>query len=338
MASVNRVPRNEKPQVARDLSVCLDERKTQGPPEPGLDAFIPLLIAVADRLDVHVDGKTTAEGMRSTLLDRLDEKDDVVDTCMRHMDSFLEVEGLRRRSPFAVSARALRAAAFPDGLAHIDDHIVDQNVRCRTTIGILKLPENAATLAGIKLPAEWIPAFEVAVDESDAAYSDLTSARGDKSVHVGMGRDAETEWVDVVTRLRKYVGSRSSKNDIATQMEGRKLLEPLLDALRRIDIAAAIRAGKSAPKPPGASPSPGASPAPGASPSPGASPAPGASPSPGTPPVTGTLPSPGASPSPGTSPTPGTSPSPGMSTLPGTSPLATEPAAGSQPSSASTPA
>jgi peptidoglycan hydrolase CwlO-like protein len=58
---------------------------------------------------------------------------------------------------------------------------------------------------------------------------------------VVLGRDAEEEWVDVMRRLRKYVEARASADDLEKQEEGKVLLAPLLDALKKMHADAAAR-------------------------------------------------------------------------------------------------
>jgi len=174
--------------------------------------------------------------------DVADAADAKVDTRMRHIETYLEIEARARRSPYASAARALYDAAFPDGLGPIDDHIIDQNIYCRMALDALRAPEHQATLAAIELPAAWVDAFEVSLKASETAMDQLLKARGEMHAHVGLGRDAEANWVDLMVRLRRPIASRTKKGDTARQMENKRLLEPLLVALQKLDAEAAARA------------------------------------------------------------------------------------------------
>lgn len=242
MADLNHVPRGQMPIIARGLEVRLNARKAKGPPEPVLDGFIVEIVEVAVRLETHVAGKATADAARTALLDNLDLADANVDRQMRHLESYIDVEAHCRRSPYTSGAQALHSAAFPDGLGPIDDHVIDQNIYCRAALNVLRSPEHQDTIAAIGLPVAWIDDFEAALKASDAAVDQLMMARGDKSAHVGMGRDAESAWVDVMVRLRRYVASRAKRGDTAKQIENKQLLEPLLVALQKLDAEAAARA------------------------------------------------------------------------------------------------
>jgi hypothetical protein len=151
-------------------------------------------------------------------------------------------EARSRRSPNASAARALHEAAFPEDLGPIDDYIIDQNIYCRAAVNALRAPEHQATVAAIGLPAAWIDGFEAALKASESAMDQLMKARGDKSAHVGMGRDAETDWVDLMVRLRRQLASRVKRGDTAKHIENKPLLEPLLVALQKLDATAAARA------------------------------------------------------------------------------------------------
>jgi hypothetical protein len=242
MASMNHVPRAKMPGVSAGISSQLVARKAEGPPEPGLDVFIDELDAVTGELGSHVTGKTEANAAREAYEDALDVADAKVDTWLRHTESYVDVEARDRRSPHAVAARALYDAAFPNGIAPIDDYVVDQNVYCRDAIAALRAPEHQATVAAIGLPTAWIDQFDAAVSASENAMNQLIAARGDKSAHVGLGRDAEVAWIDLMVRLRRYVASRAKRGDTAKQIENRKLLEPLLVVLQKLDAEAAARA------------------------------------------------------------------------------------------------
>lgn len=242
MATLNQISRGKKPGISQGIRSRLAARKAAGPPEPGLDIFIDELDVVTSELGLHVTGKSAANAARTALEDAVDAADAKVDTWLRHNESYVDVEARDRRSPNAVGARALHDAAFPDGIGPIDDYVIDQNVYCRAALAALRAPEHQATIAAIGLPAAWVDQFEAAVSASEAAMNQLIAVRGDKSAHVGLGRDAEVAWVDVMVRLRRYVASRAQRGDTAKQIENRKLLEPLLVVLQKLDAEAAARA------------------------------------------------------------------------------------------------
>lgn len=242
MASLKRIPRGEKLVIANAIRSRLADRMAKGPPEPGLDPYINELDIVAGQLNTHVTGKTTADAARTALDDAADIADAKVDTRMRHIEAYLDIEARSRRSPNAPAAAALHEAAFPKGLKPIDDSIIDQNIYCQAAVNALRAPDQQAVLAAIKLPSAWVDEFELALKESQATMDQLIKARGDKSAHVGMGRDAEVEWVDLMVRLRRRLASRVKRGDTAKQIENKQLLEPLLGALQKLDAMAAARA------------------------------------------------------------------------------------------------
>jgi hypothetical protein len=241
-ANLTNVPRAEKLAIAATIHTSLVKRKKAGPSEPALDAFISELAAVRDKLATHVDGKSTANAARAKHLARAANADVDVDTLFRHIEAFVFIEKNRRSGPHISSAQSLYSAAFPEGLAHIDDRIEDQNIHVRATLNALKSPEHAATLKAIELPAAWIPALEAALAESNAAVADVAKARGEKASHVGLGKSAEAEWVDLMVRIRRYVASRAKRTDIARIAEGTELIKPLLDAIQKLRAIAAARA------------------------------------------------------------------------------------------------
>ncbi|TKD03543.1 hypothetical protein [Polyangium fumosum] len=237
-----KLSRVEKATISRKLYHELVARAQLGPAEPALDIFIPQLDAIAVRLDAHVFGKKAAHAALAAHADKAEIVDDEVDTWGRHIGSFLDIAGRRRHSAFASAARALHAAAFPAGLGFLDDRIPDENTRMRGTLTVLRAPEHAATLVGIKLPPEWIDFLEAALDASDQAYAERVAARGTQGEHVHKGRNAEAEWVHLVGRLRKYVESREIPGDVEREVENRALLAPLNDAIAHAKAVAAGRA------------------------------------------------------------------------------------------------
>jgi hypothetical protein len=239
--SMRAIVRPEKHDVAVAVLGNLQARATKGPAEPGLDVYIVELSDIVGALGTHVEGKTLAEAARTARLARLEIADDVVDTWYRHIESYVDVEANRKTGAFVVGAGALHHAAFPDGLAHIDDPIRDENRICRDSLTVLRSPEHGATVQGIKLPTGWLAEWEAALDESDAANKALDAARTEKHSSVSAGRDAEGEWVELFVRLRRYVASRAKRGDTARIQEGKELLAPLLDVLGRLKAQAAAR-------------------------------------------------------------------------------------------------
>jgi hypothetical protein len=239
---LTKIPRPEKRTIARKIHDLLVARQAAGPAEPALDAFVPELSEVGIRLDTHVGGTVAASTAWQVQLGRLEDADVNVDTWLRHIESFLFVEANRRSGPNVTASKAVYAAACPDGLAHVDDRVVEQNAHCRTMLSVLRDPENAPALAAIDLPGVWLDRFEAALDESDAASDDVIAARTDRSTHVGLGRDAEVEWVDLMTRIQRHVGSRARRDEVAKKMEGKALLQPLLAAVQKLRADAAARA------------------------------------------------------------------------------------------------
>lgn len=241
-ANLTDISRAEKLSITTATHTALTERQKAGPPEPALDAFIPELAAVEAALKTHVTGKDLANAAREKHLARIEIADDDVDTRFRHIEAFVAIEANRRTGPLVVDAQSLYKAAFPEGLARIDDRVPDQNIHVRATLNALQSPEHAATVQAIGLPSAWINALDVALQESNAAIADLARARGDKSSHVELGKSAETDWVDLMIRLRRYVASRAKRTDVARIAEGQAILKPLLDAIQKLRAAAAARA------------------------------------------------------------------------------------------------
>jgi hypothetical protein len=254
VSNLNRIPRSDKLVIAKSIQKRLTDRRARGADEPVLDAFLGEIEAIAGELEAQVTGKLVADAVRTALIEKLDAADDHVDTTMRHLFGYLDIEARRRTGPHAGAARALRDAAFPSGLDPVDHHIIDENIYCRAAVEVLRSAEHQATIAAIALPPEWIDEFESAVAASDAAVGELIKARGDRSASVAVVvPDADTAWVDLMVRLRRYVAGRAEKNNTEKQIEGRQLLEPLLSALQKIaidDTARVSRRSKAPPPPP----------------------------------------------------------------------------------------
>jgi hypothetical protein len=283
MSTIAELSRPLKLSVLNELKLRLIARLAKGPPEPALDGFIDQLQAVEADLNAGVEGKATAIAARKAQLARSEAADSDVDTLYRHHFNFIDAEANRRVGPYILQAAALRDAAFPDGLAAVDAYIPDENRACRIAISVLRSPEYAGTVAGIGLPADWTTKWEAALDESDAAFTEVRKAREATSANVDAGLDAETEFVDVAVRLRGYISSRAPRSDKAKTAEGVELLAPLTEALAKARAEAAARATrrKTASKG-GSAPAPEAKPA-----TPAVPPAP--TPTPVTPPAIGDM-------------------------------------------------
>ncbi|MDI1443926.1 hypothetical protein [Polyangium sp. 6x1] len=243
-----RLSRLEKATISRELHALLSARAQTGPAEPALDAFIPELDLVALRLDAHVGGKITARAVRVASGCRVEEADAIVDTWTRQIESFLLIAGRHRRSPHAPAARALHQAAFPHGIAFIDDRVPDENAKVRAALKALAAPEHVETLMHLSFPMAWLDTLEAALAESDAAFAEKNSAHGRIDEHVSLGKDTEAQWLDVVLRLRKYIDYRAATADANKRVECQALIAPLRDALDRAKAAAESRATRRAKK------------------------------------------------------------------------------------------
>jgi hypothetical protein len=228
------ITRKKKGEIAVALAALLTEREKTTPNEPGLYAFTPLLTDVGARLGVAADGNLTAKAAREARLVKLELADDDVDRWYRHNHDYIENEALRRSGDIGKLARALLAVAFPEGLKRVDDAIEDENDYLHDAVSVLRKPEHAPTLAAMEFPAFFLDNLDKALTASDTALDEVIKARGDKKGQIESGQDAEGEWIDVVVRYRKYVGSRAGKRDKALYAEGQKLLAPLLDELARM--------------------------------------------------------------------------------------------------------
>ncbi|AKT43475.1 uncharacterized protein CMC5_077070 [Chondromyces crocatus] len=249
MSGLSRLSRPEMRTIAGQLLEGLQARAASGPPEPSLDDFIPQLAAVNARLSGHLAGGAVADARRRSQLVRLDEADDEVDTWLRHVAGFLEVEARRRTGNLQEAVKALKAQAFPEGLSPIRAYVPEENLYCRTAIAVLQSAAHAPTVAAIRLPADWLTAWATAIEASEAAFIEASKARQAQSHHVSHGMDAKGEFVEVARRLRHYVQSRASRREKSRVDEGERLLSPLtlpLKKLRMEDKARATRREKAA--------------------------------------------------------------------------------------------
>ena len=241
-ASLHDLPRKRKQTIVQQIHDLLVLRKKKGPAEPALDGWIAPLAALSKGLAEHVEGKTAADADRRARQHALFVADVEVDTWLRHVEAYLRIEAHRAFGEHVAAAAALHEAAFPDGLAHIDDPPADENAHCRDSLAMFAAPGHAKTIAAIGLPKPWLTTLATALDQSDAAILAIAAAKDDGSSHVALGRDIEADWVDAMVRLRQYVSSRAAKSDVAARQEGKRLLRPLLDAIAGLRNVAATRA------------------------------------------------------------------------------------------------
>lgn len=242
MVTIAQLPRPDMAKAGRDVLSLLHERQGAGPPEPALDAYIPEIEPVVAALAQGVSGQEASATALKALLARVEAADIDVDTWLRHCFNFVNVEANRRAGSHVGAARALEAAAFPDGLAHVDDYIPDENRLCRTSIAALRSTEHAATVKAIRLPADWLDTWEAAVNESETSFNAVQQARTGKSIHVLAGQDAEVAFTDVMVRLRRYIDSRAPRRDTVKVAQGRALIAPLLDLLSKAKAEEKARA------------------------------------------------------------------------------------------------
>lgn len=241
---IQQIARAEKRAIALALYANLSVRFRKGQPEHALDDFLPQLMDVAARLNPATSGGGGGGGEvdRAQRILAIVAADDEVDTYLRHIEGYLAVEALRRTGPKVAVAKAVHDAAFPDGLAHIDDRIVEENSHCRASLAILRAPGNAAALAALELPPAWLDRWEEALDASDAAVSEglralAAEGTGAPPTQPSSNRDPEADWVDLMARLRRYMASRAALDDATRIEEGRALLRPLFDALQALRVA-----------------------------------------------------------------------------------------------------
>ncbi len=244
MASLDQVPRDGKRRIASAIHDNLVTRATTGPADSLLDPFINKSAAIRVALADLVEDKVTAIADRPALLVETDVSDDDVDRWYRHGYRYLEVETLRRHAPEHAAIDALFKAAYPHGLAHIDDRIPDQNEEVRQALAAFQNPEHAAALAATSFPITWINALDTAVKKSDASFVAYQATFGQASTAVALGRDAENDWVLWARALSHAVALRSTGADIDIVEENKRLIEPLTNAVRLLRTQARTRETK----------------------------------------------------------------------------------------------
>lgn len=242
MAALSHIPRDEKHRLASELHNNLEKRAQTGPAEPLLDAMIPKFAASRDSLAQHVSDKAGAEATRAALLAVCDTHDDDVDRWYRHIYRYIEVESLRRNTAAHASIEALLQASYPDGLEHVDARIPDQNDEVNKTITVLREAQHAQIAAAIELPLEWLTKLEAAVQQSEASYTAYQASFGESKSAVSLGRDAEAEWVELVRALDHAIAFRSIGAEAVVVEEGKRLIAPLKDAIKRLRSEAKSRA------------------------------------------------------------------------------------------------
>jgi hypothetical protein len=240
--TLNQIPRPEKRDIARKLHANLTARAAAGPAEPALDEYISDLDTLVQALTAPLAGNLLADAQRTARLAELDAVDSEVDTSYRHLESYVAIESRRRAGPNVASALALHKAAFPDGLAHIDAPIPDENRVCRESLTVLRSAEYAPTVDAIGLPASWLNSWESWLTQSETIYAAIEKARTARRAHVSAGQDAETDFVELCVRLRRYISSRAKSSDKPRVAEGKALLAPLLDQMAKLRASAAARA------------------------------------------------------------------------------------------------
>src|SRR6185436_10884553 len=128
---------------------------------------------------------------------RVEVGDVQVDSWYRHIEGFLSVEARRRSGPHVEAASATYKAACPDGLAYVDAYIIDENAYCRAMLTVLRAPEHQKTLEAIEFPMSWLDKLDGLLTESETAMAEMLKARDERRGHVGLGRDAEADWVEL---------------------------------------------------------------------------------------------------------------------------------------------
>lgn len=238
----SRLSRVGKASVALAIFHNLEIRAQKGPAETVLDAYMPALASVGQRLSDFVEGKNEVSATHTANVILSEDADCDVDVLCKHVESFLYIEGHRRRGAYVQAAKTLYDAVFPNGTSFVDDAIPDENTIVAAVLTKLRAPEHQTTLANIKFPLVWLDALEVAVEKSNKAYNDRMAALSQSLDVVSRAKETETEWLDVVTRLRKYIASRAPAGDLEKAHENKELLRPLDEAMAKEKALAKSRA------------------------------------------------------------------------------------------------
>lgn len=240
--NIGHISRPEKYGIVKQIGNNLAARAQNGPAEPGLDVFIVECKDLAAALGTHVQGHVSANTERTAKLTLLAKLDAKVDTLYRHIFHYLDVESRAEHSPHAADSRSLLNTAFPDLLERVNDAIADENRYCRKALEVLRSADYASTVHAIELPLTWLDTWEAALSQSEATLLEVSKARIDKHQHIGAGKNAEEEWVELMVRLRKYMASRAKRSETTKIAEGEALLAPLLSTIARYKANAATRA------------------------------------------------------------------------------------------------
>ncbi len=244
MASFTQIPRHEKKRIASELHDNFAARADQGPADTLLDPFIAKFAGSRDSLVEHVEGKSTALAQRAAVLSACDVADDEVDRWYRHLYRFIEVESIRRHNPHQLSISGLISAAYPDGLEHVDDRIPDQNEQVRRALIAFRDSQFADTLKGTALPLEWLENLDSAMQQSDSTFAAYQATFSDAATAVSLGRDAEAEWVQLARGVLSAIELRAMDGGADSAAEGKRLVAPLTDAIRKLRTESRTRATK----------------------------------------------------------------------------------------------
>lgn len=63
-----------------------------------------------------------------------------------------------------------------------------------------------------------------------------------KTGRINLSQDVEEEWEDVMVRLRHHIAGRAKRSESAKINEGREILDPLLNAVKKMRADAEARA------------------------------------------------------------------------------------------------
>lgn len=235
------IPRSRKLYITRKLHDNLASRAAAGPAEPGLDAYVARLAELVKALAISSPPPRSADANRLVLLGRVETISGEIDTLYRHTESYVRVESRRRLRRDATHAVAVHEAAFPDGLAHLEDPLCDERWLFRTTIAILRSPRLLPALKAIGLPTTWLDAWNVwlvRATENDEALEASLKARTDSQ---RAGQDPAMDFLEICVALRRQAACRAAFSDKPRLAESKALLAPLLEEIA--SVRAALVAG-----------------------------------------------------------------------------------------------